>query len=338
MPDASRFPDILVTEIQAFVRRPAAAGRGTLARTTQLVNTDVRMRLLDAPSLYYEGYYLYNGTDAPGSKRDTLSNGFSVNHSFARIFSLYGRGALEQGTQPEGHRVATVTNATLTIAPLPTFRSSVLFTGQNERIGEIPNDRRGLFVQNTAQIYKGVDVLFGFGWNVTTRETGEVLHDRLTNLSATIVPRQRLALTFSFDDTTSERSGTFVGSPRTHARRGYATVAVDPFPTLHLVLGEEVIVVTGDKTRDHAPDQRELGAVSRRHAAVPVRVRRGAPRPGVRAGTESARDGALEPVTTVVHRRVVPEDQERVRPLLDRVEDTQLQRAGVFLMQREATA
>ena len=63
VPDASRLPDILVTEIQAFVRRPAAARPAARsARTTQIVNTDVRMRLLDAPSLYYEGFYLYNGT------------------------------------------------------------------------------------------------------------------------------------------------------------------------------------------------------------------------------------------------------------------------------------
>jgi hypothetical protein len=249
VPDASRFPDILVTEVQAFLRRPAGQVAGTLGRTTHTVNTDARMRLLDRPSLYYEGFYLYYGPDALGSKRDTLSNGVSVNHAFGRIFAVYGRGAFEEGTQPEGHRVATVTNATFTVTPIPTFRSSVLYTGQNERIDRIPNDRRGVFVQNTAQLYRGVDVLFGVGWNFTTRETGEISRDRLTNISATVVPRQHLSLTFSFDDTTTERSGTFVGTPSSHTRRGYATVAIDPLRTLHLVLGEELIAISGEKTR-----------------------------------------------------------------------------------------
>ena len=72
-----------------------------------------------------------------------------------------------------------MTNATLTVAPIPTFRSSLLYTGQDESIGGSRSDRRGLFVQNATQLYRGVDVLFGFGWNFTTRETGEISRDRL---------------------------------------------------------------------------------------------------------------------------------------------------------------
>ena len=40
-----------------------------------------------------------------------------------------------------------------------------------------------------------------------------------------------------------------MGPPEFRTRRGYATVAVDPIRTLHLVLGEDVIAVTGEKTR-----------------------------------------------------------------------------------------
>ena len=73
------------------------------------------------------------GRTRSAASTDTLSNGVSVNHSFGRIFSVYARGAREQGTQPQGYRVATVTNATLTVEPIPTFRSSLLYTGQDER-------------------------------------------------------------------------------------------------------------------------------------------------------------------------------------------------------------
>jgi hypothetical protein len=173
----------------------------------------------------------------------------SVNHTFGRIYSVYARGAREQGTQAQGYRVATITNATFTVDPVPTFRSSILYAGQNEQTGELPSDRRGLFVQNSAQLYTGVDLLFGFGWNSTTRESGEHTRDRLLNISATIVPRQHVNLTFSYDDTTSERSGTFLGNPQGHTRRAFVTVAVDPIRTLHLVLGEEVIAISDQQTR-----------------------------------------------------------------------------------------
>jgi hypothetical protein len=249
VPDSSRFPNILVTEMQAFLRRPAGAVSSRLAHTTHLVNTDVRMRILDAPSLYYEGFYLYNGPDAFGKSTDTLSNGLSANHTFGRIFSAYARGAREQGTQPEGYRVATITNATLTADPFPTLRSSLLYTGEDEHIGGVPRTRRGFFVQNAGQLYRGVDLLFGFGWNSITRETGETDDDRLLNASATIVPREHVSLTLSYDDTTTVRSGTFIGDAQSHVRRAYAAVAFDPIQTLHLVLGEEVIAITGQNTR-----------------------------------------------------------------------------------------
>lgn len=248
VPDAARFTDILVTEIQASTRR-AATEVNRLSQTTHIVNTDVRLRILDTPGLYYEGFYLYNGPDSFGRSTRTASNGFSVNQSFARIFSVYGRAAREQGWEPRGDRTATVTNATFTVDPVPTFRSSLLYNGQDELLSGLPNERRGLYLQNSAQVYRGVNVLFGLGWNSTSRDTGEISHDRLVNVSGTVVPRPHLSLTFSFDNTASDREGVFVGPPHTDTRRLYAAVAVDPLRTLHLVLGEEVITVTEQPTR-----------------------------------------------------------------------------------------
>lgn len=249
LPDASRFPQIFVTELQAFERRPAEEARGSLARTTHALNTDVRMRLLETPSLFYESSYLYYRLGAAESTRDTWSNGLSVSHAFGRIFSVYGRGAREQGVQPDGRRTALVTNGTLSVEPIHTFRTSLLYSAQDERVGETRLDRKGFFVQNTAQLYRGVDVLFGIGWNLTTRETGEAQHDRLVNVSGTIVPRPNLSVTFNHAVTTSRRSGPFTGAPRFRTGRTYVAVAYDPIRTLRLVAGEEIIVGLGERTR-----------------------------------------------------------------------------------------
>lgn len=249
VPDSSRFADIFVTEMQAFARRPVGETATRFAHTAHLVNTDVRLRLLESPALFYEGYYLYNGPDAFGASTTTLSNGASVNHAFGRIFSVYVRGAREQGREAQGDRVATVTNATLSVDPFPTLRTVFLYTGLDERIDDQPSTRRGFIVQNTAQLYRGVDLLFGVGWNLNEQPTGEVSHDRLVNVSAAIVPRPNVNLTVSYDERTTERTGTFTGNPRSRQRRFYGTVAVDPIRTFHLVLGHEIVVVTDQKTR-----------------------------------------------------------------------------------------
>ncbi len=249
VPDSSNFRDILVTEMQAFLRRPAEQVKGTLAQDTYLLNTDVRMRLLDTPSLYYEGYYLSKRTNGFNPSTDTLSNGLSVNQTFGRIYSAYGRFAREQGNEADGYRVANVTNATFTIDPIPTFQSAFLYSGQDETIAGLPRTRRGLFIQNSARPYRGVDVLFGVGWTSSTQETGEISRDRLINLSATLTPREHVSLTLNYDARTTDRSGTFVGNSQTTEHRSYAALAVDPIRTLHLVLGGEVIAATGQATR-----------------------------------------------------------------------------------------
>jgi hypothetical protein len=249
VPDSSRFRDILVTEMQAFDRRPADEVGGRLTRNTNLLNTDVRLRILEAPALYYEGFFLTNGASGLATRTDTFSNGVSMNHTFGRVFSAVGRWAREQGTEARGDRVATLTSATLTVDPIPTLRTSFLYSGQDETIAETPTTRKGFFIQNAAQPYRGVDVLFGLGWTSATRESGEISHDRIVNLSATIVPRQHLSLTLSHDQTTTQRFGTVVGSPRSQQRRSYASVAVDPIPSLHLMVGGEVIALTGQATR-----------------------------------------------------------------------------------------
>ena len=249
VPDASRLPDIFVTEMQAFVRRRTGGVSSGFSQTNHLVNTDVRLRLLDSPSLFYEGFYLYNGPGTLGTSTSTLSNGLSVNHAFARIFTAYARGAYEQGSEPRGSRTATLTSATLTVDPIPTLRTSVLYNGQNETIAGSPSDRQGLFVQTATQPYRGVDVLVGFGWNFMTRDTGERSRDRLVNISGTIVPRQHLSLTLSYDNTTTDRSGSFVGAPTFSAQRFYAILTFDPLRTLHLVVGGDMLAVTDERTR-----------------------------------------------------------------------------------------
>ena len=248
-PNATQFPDILVTELQAYVRRPAAEIGSRVTQSRYLFNTDVRMRLIDAPALYYESIYLANGTNGLGVTTDTWSNGFSMNHSFARVFSTYARLAREQGRQVQGDRAAVISNATLTVEPIPTFRTSILYSGQNERVAGMPARRHGVYVQNAARPYRGIDLLFGVGWTATRQYTGEVSRDRLANVSATIVPREHVSLTLNYEARATHRPTAPIGSPRIGEHRTYAAVAVDPIPSLHLVLGSEVIAIAGQKTR-----------------------------------------------------------------------------------------
>lgn len=246
--DASRFPDILVTELQPFLRKRADATRDKRTGTTQIFNTDVRLRILDTPSLFYEGSYWYTRYSALEVSRDTLSNGLSVSHRFNRVVSAHGRGAIEQGRQAGGYRTAGLADATLAFDPIQTFRGTVVYSGLNERIDRLSSTRNGLFLQTNAQLYRGVDLQFGAGLSFTTRETGEESRDRILNVSTVVAPRPNLSVTLSYAGTTTRRSGTFIGDPLLQTKRGYLTVAFDPTRSLRLVVGEEIVAGLGEKT------------------------------------------------------------------------------------------
>ncbi len=141
-----------------------------------------------------------------------------------------------------------MTAATLTIDPVSTFRTSLLWNGMDETIAGEPRKRNGFFIQNAAQPYQGVNLQFGAGWSATTQLGGEIDHDQLVNLNGTVVPIQHVSLTFNYDGLWTDRSGTFYGRPHTSTQRLYAAVAVDPTRTLHLVVGQEIVAVTGQQT------------------------------------------------------------------------------------------
>lgn len=247
--NAAAYTDVFVTELQAFVRKPAAQARGRQARTSQFLTTDARLQVFRTPWLFYEGSYWYTGVLGTGQRRDTLSNGALVEHRFARIYSVYGRAAVEHGMQYEGRRTAFVQNGTFTVNPIRTFTASLLYNSRDERIAGRPSDRRGLLVQTNAQLYRGVDVQFGGGWNFTTTEVGARYRDGIVNVTTNIVPRQNLLFSLNYSDTTTRRTDVVDAVPSVRTRRGYATVAVDPVRTLHLVYSEELLATTGEKTR-----------------------------------------------------------------------------------------
>lgn len=247
--DAARYPDILVTELQAFLVQAAREGREGLVRTGQNLTTDLRLRLLDTPTLYYEGSYWLTDS-ATGNDRRTLSNGVSVTHRLNRVATTSGRAAYEQGRQSGGPRTATVTSATLTLDPVPTLSTSLLYSGLNERLDGLPNDRNGVSLQTNAQVYRGVSIQGGVGLNFSTRPTGERLRDRFFNVSGGVAPRDEITLIFSYADTRSTRSGIFTGSPTLRTRTGYAALTVDPVRSLHVVLAEELIAIEGERTRN----------------------------------------------------------------------------------------
>lgn len=234
VPGADAYPDIFITEIQAFLAKPSSDVKGNLTRTSQLFSTDVRSRLLDVPSLYYEFSYGLSKVDPSSLRRSSLSNGFSVTHRFSPIFSGAGRVAREDIDEPASSGAAYVYSASLRAEPLRTLNHTLLFSGRKEDLGAESLDRNALFLQNRAQLYRGLDAFLHGGISKSSAASGEKQDVTSWDLGLSATPHTTLTLTFTLDNSKTDITGGARPDEIQVDRRRDLGLAYRPFPALYL--------------------------------------------------------------------------------------------------------
>lgn len=235
VPRASEFTEIFVTEIQAFLTKPADEVRGKTSRTTQTGTVNFRTRLLDRPSLYYD--FSYNTVTVNPSSRtqSSMINGLSASHVFSGIFSASGRVAREDNRADDRKEVSYAYTASLQAVPLKTLRHVLLFSGRNEQLVDGPRDVYSLGLQNTAQLYRGIEVFLNGGVTREKRAAGEQQETENLLFGATLVPNRTLTVTLNFNGSWTDRTGGGRPDENTVDRRGDASISYRPFDTLYLL-------------------------------------------------------------------------------------------------------
>jgi hypothetical protein len=211
VPDSSSFPDIFVTELQAFVNRPAGDVEGKTTSTFQNYYVDAKTRVLDLPTLYYDFNAYYRETDPFGERKYNIINTLLFNHTFNPIFSADGNLSLEYGTEGNETRTAYVYFASLRAQPLRTLSHTLVFNGNNQDIGGRWENTNGVQLYNNAKLYQGVDVNLNLGLIFTSNESegGSSLNRRegIVNFGTTIIPHPTLNLTAYYVGRISDISG-----------------------------------------------------------------------------------------------------------------------------------
>ncbi len=247
---ASSFPTIGVTELQAFLKQSVAQGtEQKFTSESQVSNTAVRYRIFNAPLLYYDGSYYYARKDPTGQEITTLSNGFSASHRFTEVLSGTARVAREDGRELEEQRTAYVYNASLTATPLRTLTHSLVFSGRNEAVGEDSRSFLSLFLNNTAQLYRGIDVNLNGGATASSETDGTNLKTTQVTLGANIVPHRTMTVNCYFTDVKTDQTRTTGDTTSTTTKTTNLNVAYNPFPTLYLSAAMQIIDESGQGTK-----------------------------------------------------------------------------------------
>ncbi len=249
---ASSFPNIFVTELQAFLTQPVGGTPGrkslTITRMTHNYYLDARARILDIPTLFYELDYFYTRIDPGGQLRYTVSNGFSGNYRFSQIFSGRARVAYENGEEEREHRSAWIYDAALEATPLRTLTNRLLFSGRDETIGGKRNSTNSIILYNIAQLYKGLDVNLNIGQNFTKDESGLRTNETDFQILATIIPHPAVNTSLAYKYSIINQSGGSGSSGSGNMQTGEFIVSYRPFRTLFAVATIDLSTTTDGKT------------------------------------------------------------------------------------------
>ena len=208
---ASSFPNIFVTELQAFLSKSVSSVSGgtknTITTTTHNYYLDIKTRILDIPTLFYDLDYYYTRVDPRGVLRWTVSNGLSANQRFSQVFSARARVAREDGEEQKERRAAWIYDAALEATPLRTLTNRLVFSGRDETIGKKHDSTNSIILYNIAELYKGLDVNLNVGQNFSKDESGLRTNETDFQILATVIPHPALNMTLDYKYSIINQSG-----------------------------------------------------------------------------------------------------------------------------------
>jgi hypothetical protein len=105
------------------------------------------------------------------------------------------------------------------------------------------------FLNNTAQLYRGLDVNLNGGYTVTTEEGGVDQNVLLLTMGANVVPHPTLTLSLYVSDSWTDRTPTGAPKISTETRTMDLTASYNPFRTLYLLASLQVTDDTGQGGR-----------------------------------------------------------------------------------------
>ncbi|MBI1950404.1 MAG: hypothetical protein HYS34_03460 [Acidobacteria bacterium] len=234
IPSADQYPDILVTELSAALRTPAAQADGRTSQTSELLTSSLRARLLDSPGVYYELAYFARQIGSL-STTSTLSNGVSLRHAFNPACSVAARVAREDSREAGGDRLSYLYTASLRAVPLQTLQHSLVFSGRWSDFEGRSSDSSSVYLYNTAELYRGVNANLGLGISQATAEDGQRTDGSQVNALATLVPHPTTTLNLLHQRNHNTRSGgSLAAEQRLDTRASQASVTYRPLGTLYL--------------------------------------------------------------------------------------------------------
>jgi hypothetical protein len=236
------FPGVYVTELQAFIARPAADVTGKSSSTNQLGGLSTKVTILKIPMLYYDFSYFYNKSESQfaTSRVTTMSNALSVMHLFNPVFSGNARAERVDDSSPLGDTVSYRYSAQITAVPLRTLSHTLGYSYITQQSPTGHSTSNAWTLANTAELYRNVTAFLNGGLSSQISETDQRIDSTNYSGGINLIPIGTLNITLSSSGQKSDISGGGVPETSQATRTNEMSVSYYPFSTLYLFASRSV--------------------------------------------------------------------------------------------------
>ena len=209
---AAGFPNIFVTEMQAFITQTGADVSTDSSVTDQNVNFNLRGRISARTTGNYNLLYSQQDNDPGDDQRTQLSNSAYLNHTFNSVFSANVNGQRTDTSVLDQDQTNYTYGASLRAAWLPTFDQSLTYTGRYEDDDEFGTAyQNSVFLRSNAALYRGWSAFLDMGYTWEEIFTGEKITSSIIRPGTSFQPHPTLDVNANFSFKRTEQSDADIG-------------------------------------------------------------------------------------------------------------------------------
>jgi hypothetical protein len=215
VPGAGSFPNIFVTELQAFITTSGASFNSESSVLNQNYNLGLRGQLTASTLLGYNLFYTKQDTDPGNIKRTQYTNGIYLNHTFNDTFSANANGQRTDISNDVADGSEDSYNYTygtsLRANWLATFNQALTFSGSYDNTELGSSSQNALFLRNNAILYQGWSAFLDTGYTWEQPQIGSRITSIIVRQGTNLQPNQKISLNLSFSYKRTMESGEDVG-------------------------------------------------------------------------------------------------------------------------------
>ena len=201
VPDAALFPNIFVTEMQAFTMLSGASGQNKETRIDHNYNLNLRGKLSDKAVLGYDLFYRLQEQDPSSEKRTELSNGVNLNYIFNRVFSGNTSFSRTDYESTDEKSVSDDYAASLRAAYLDTLGQTLTYSGTKITVEDGSNSINSLFLRTNAKLLRGWSAYLDTGYNWRRPLESEQTTSTIIRSGTNIVPNDKITINMDYSRT-----------------------------------------------------------------------------------------------------------------------------------------